>query len=326
MQELVLPAQNPGFKCSATREHSTELSYYLRDNAKQTMNIRLVTVVGAYAGMLPHMLSHYRSLGVEEFIIHAHASTCEDRVLSEIREITDAYGGQVASVNVGPWLTGMNAALYTSSRAERPEDWFILADQDELQVYPDSLKSIINYCERYGYTFIEGSLIDRISETGRLNEVQTGVPVWEQFPLGAMISGRLLGSVINKIVAVKGGVQLIDGQHRAYSGFGCPPSSVYVPVHHFKWVAGVEVQLENRVALNRRLRPPSTDLYTAECERFLAYYRENGCFKVDEPRLMVARCSPHYAYWETIREWRMSAPYFSPDLAANLHRRTLRHS
>jgi len=44
------------------------------------MRIHLVTVVGESAHWLPHMLAHYRGLGIESFLIHAHLSRPDDPV------------------------------------------------------------------------------------------------------------------------------------------------------------------------------------------------------------------------------------------------------
>lgn len=288
--------------------------------------LHLISVVGEYADVLPHMLSHYQSLGIDDFIIHAHATSSDDPILAKISTYAAEVGAVVASTSIVPWITSLNSVLYTISRSEYSDDWFIIADQDELQSYPDNLRSIIRYCDQNGYTFIEGSLVDRLSLDGKLNKVNRDQTIWEQFPLGSMLSGALLGAVTNKIVAVKGSVRLEDGQHRGYSGFGCPPQSVYVPVNHFKWVEDIDLRMERRIALNRKFRNPATDLYTYECDRFLRYYKQEGCIRIDDPNLMVARCNPDYPHWDRVKEWRSVAHFFAPDLALNFHRKSRREA
>jgi hypothetical protein len=285
------------------------------------IKLALITVAGARVDVLPHMLSHYQALGVDDFIIHAHAQACDDSVLEDISRSASKVGAKIASTNVGPWITNLNSILYTISRSScSNDDWFIIADQDELQVYPDDLRSIISYCDRHGYTYIEGCLIDRLSADGKLLEVHDDRSVWEQFPLGSIISGALLGAVINKVVAVKGNIRLGDGQHLSYSGIGCPIASAYVPVHHFKWVQGLLAQMERRVDLNSRYRNPNNDLYTAECRRFLEYYGKEGRINLNDPSLLVAHCNPDYLYWEKLKEWRRMAHLFAPELAMFFHR------
>lgn len=282
------------------------------------MNVTLVTVVGESIDILSHMLSHYRTLGVDSFIIHAHGQTCDDPKLISIRKTAADCGTEVTSMNIGPWFAGNNPLLYWLSRVQRPDDWFILADQDELHAYPDDLVDLIGFCDKKGYHFVEGCLIDRISNTGELITVNPLRPIWEQFPLGAMFSARVLGAVTNKIVAAKGFVTLANGQHHAYSGVGCPPSDVYIPVHHFKWVDGLPARLRSRVSSIETLYGSSfamKDLYSRECSRFSSYYAMHWRIVPGEPRILAAPCNPNYPHWETIKAWRLAAPYFSADLA-----------
>lgn len=281
------------------------------------MNITLITVVGGYAGILPHMLAHYKSLGVNEILIHAHGLTRDDEILSEIEHAASEAGATIASVHTGPWFAAMNQALYMLSRSTRPGDWFVLADQDELQAYPDGLVDVIEFCDRKGYTFVEGCIIDRLAKDGTLPKVSSDRPVWEQFPLGALVSGRLLHSVINKVVAVRGSVMLSEGQHHASSGVGCPVSSMYVPVHHFKWVDALLPQLKARVAFNQEFlgARAAMDLYGKECKRFLEHYERHGGIDVSDPSLMAAPCDPLYPFWNKLKEWRSMAGAFSAELA-----------
>jgi hypothetical protein len=262
------------------------------------------------------MIAHYRSLGVRDCIIHAQTQAGSNTIAKDICRIASAYGAEVASNKVQPWLPAYNTAQYTLSRAEAPNDWFILADQDELQVYPDDLMDVIKFCDRKGYDFIEGCLVDRFSESGVLASVKSGSTVWEQFPLGSILSARVLGAVVNKVVAAKGHVKIGPGQHHAHSGIGCPPSELYIPVHHFKWVEGLLSRLRSRI------ESLPEGLYTRECSRFLSYYGEEGRIRLDDPDLLVSKCGPEYPHWKVLRDWRVAAAYFSAHLASLAYRPT----
>lgn len=270
------------------------------------MGIHLVSVVGgpACAGVLPHMLKHYLSLGVDSVILNAHATTRDEQALAEAEEIAGRFGIRLQSVVIGPWSQGINPMLYGVSRLSRPDEWFVMADQDELQVYPDELKSIVEFCDRRGYNYIEGCFVDRVAEGGRLEAVEQQRPIWEQYPIGCVISAKLLRANPNKIVAAKGSVRVWSGQHKALSGVGCSPLECYVPVHHFKWVAGVERSLANRIALFKHLKEP----FWEESCRFLEHLRAHGVIDLDNPSIRAARCEPKYPFWQTLVDERLINP------------------
>lgn len=283
------------------------------------MAIHLVSVIGKVT-MLHQMLRHYGSAGVERMSIHLHLTKSSDPSLSLAMSTLQEFDTAPASINVSQWFTHINHDLISWTRACHPDDWFILADQDELHEYPDDIRSIVNYCDRKGYQYIEGALVDRVAPSGFLEAVTPHTNLGSQFSIGCQLSAVVLKAVVNKIVAVRGAVLLQDGQHRALSGRGCPAESMYVPVHHFKWVEGVYEELTSRLELNRLLRPVAHDLYSAECERFLSYYQLKGKIRLDEESIMAGACDPTYPYWSAIRQARLTAPAFSVELAIADHR------
>jgi hypothetical protein len=268
--------------------------------------VHLVTVVGSYAGILPHMLRHYSGLGVNSFIVHTHAESLDDPVIEEIDQIVDTFGAKVASVNVFPWSATFNQILYRLDRPQRPTDWFILADQDELQFYRDGLFELLDYCDRSGYSYVEGAFVDRLAADGRLGIVRANGSIWSQFPLGAFLTGPLLGASVNKIVAVKGNVAVGYGQHQARGSEGCPVAEHYIPVHHFKWVDGLIDRLQHRI----RTRQMLEEEVWHESDRFLSYYQRHGRIETDDPRFLVSECGEDYPHWDKIKEWRTAARFF----------------
>lgn len=261
------------------------------------MKIHLVSVVGASARLLPHMLAHYRGLGIESFLIHAHLSRLDDPVLGEIQRITDEFGCGIASVTIGPWTQDVNPALYARSRNARPGDWFVIADQDELQAYPGDLRSMIEECELRGFDYMEGGFLDRLSADGTFPEVAADRSISEQFPLGGFLSTPILDANPNKIVVAKGHVGIAPGQHWASGGRGWPADELYVPVHHFKWVGGILQSLERRAAFYGSMGDPLWQ----ESARFLDYCRlHDGRIDINDPLLWIAPCSPSYPHWQTL--------------------------
>ena len=272
------------------------------------MKIHLTTVVGSYVDVLPHMLNHYRSLGIDSFLVNAHIEQSADPVLDQVIEITGKFGCDLASITVGPWVDGLNSKIYRRTMESRPMDWFILADQDELQVYPRDLRACIEQCEARGYQYIEGAFLDRIAVDGGLPAVEQDRPIEAQFPLGGFISTPILGADPRKIVAAKGRVEIGPGQHHATGQRGCPADQYCIQVHHFKWVAGLVPRLMKRAAFSKR----NKESKWKESERFISYHHENnGRIDTTDPRFYISDCAQGYPHWEQAKtmyslhsEWR----------------------
>lgn len=262
--------------------------------------IRLATVVGSYVDVLPHMLTHYRALGVDVFHIHVHMEREGDPVRERVERIAAGHGCAVEGTSIEPWRPGTNPAIYGAIRRRHPDDWFVLADQDELHAYPDALPDLLGYCERRGYDHVEGCFLDRIARDGGFPPVRDDAPIGEQFPLGGFLSWVLMRAYPRKIVATRGRVDIGWGQHLAHSGRGLPIEECLVPVHHFKWVAG----LRDRLAARARARREMNEPYGAESQGFVDYFdRNGGRIALDDPELLIADCAAaDYPHWEEIRE------------------------
>lgn len=149
---------------------------------------------------------------------------------------------------------------------------------------PPSLAHLFESCNRRGYDFIEGTLVDRLAPGGVFGEVDPRAEIWAQFPLTALVTASLLGGEPRKVVAAKGSVALHGGQHGAEGGRGCPLQECHVAVHHFKWTAGIVERLRARLDLLRERGLP----FTEESERFLRYVAEHGeAIDLRDPRFFA---------------------------------------
>jgi hypothetical protein len=265
---------------------------------EEPMNIHLVTLVGSHVKQLPYMLDHYRKIGVKSFIVNVHAHSPDDPVLSEARQIVGDFGCEIANVIVESWSAAVHQGAYHRFRSGEASDWFLIADQDEFQVYPGDLFNIIEECEREGYEYIRGCFIDRIAADGSFPELHLDKPIEDQFPLGCIFTYRILGGAPLKVVAAKRNVMLGPGNHHPMNGIGCPITDCFVQVHHYKWVREIVSRLEDLA--NSELDMPE---YKSECRKFVEYYRANdGRIDIADPELLVSECKPEYKYWEQIKE------------------------
>jgi hypothetical protein len=260
--------------------------------------IHLVTVVGGHFNVLPHLLEHYRALGVESFFVNAHLTRQNDPTLDQIREITTRFGCGVASVTVGDWQL-VQRELYERQRRAYPNDWFILADHDELALWPNGVKETIEDCDSQGYDHLRGCLIDRIARDGTFPELQDGEPVAGQFPLGAFFTNPVQAADPRKVVAVKGALPIRKGQHHAIGGKSCPTRDHYLEIHHFKWHAGIEKRLADRAVMLR----DQGHGHWIESARFAQYHSiTQGQINMEDPHLHVGECNPSYEHWERVKK------------------------
>jgi hypothetical protein len=262
------------------------------------VQVHLTTVVGSFVKVLPHMLAHYRDLGISSFLINVHLSYRDDPIIKEVERVTTEFGCCIASVTVGDWNLEQQK-MADISRQRYPDDWFIYADQDELQIYPYDLFEIIGHCDQKGYDYITGAFIDRIGPDGGFPEVTYERSLWSQFPLGGFITYPILGGYPKKVVAAKGHVALNLGQHRALNGRGCPVEKFFIQVHHFKWANGIVEHLKQRAEDQKKLNLP----HWIESQKFISHYeKHNGKFDIRDPVLLITECHRDYKYWEYIRQ------------------------
>ncbi len=262
--------------------------------------VHLNTLVGGRSVVtLRAMLEHYRNLGVESFIINVHLTRQDDPLLDEVCFITKDFGVPIASVAVGEWLQVLRR-VYKESRTSYPDDWHILADNDELQVYPMALSELEIMCKEKNYDYVCGCWVDRLSADGKFPQIDSSRSLWDQFPLGAFLSYPVGAADPRKVVFAKSNVDVCLGQHFARNGRCCPITEVFVQVHHFKWVGGIIAELEKRA---ETLKEAGYGFYV-EASRFLKYFANNGgAANVTDPLILAAKCEQNYEHWPLIQNW-----------------------
>ncbi len=254
-------------------------------------------MVGGHIEQLPFMIDHYRDLGVERFSINLQLNHADDSAREAVREITKACGCDVASTTIGDWQT-IQQQVWTAAMQETPNEWCVLADQDELQIYQDGLPAVLSFCDRHGYDYVTGAVVDRVSQDGSLSVLSSGTPLWSQFPLGGFISYPMMGADIRKVVAAKGHVGISIGRHIAFSGSRCPTQECFVQVHHFRWTAGLVERLRRRANHFRNSNVP----HWIESARCVKYFDEhNGRIDIADKRFLLAPCEPAHPHWQMFR-------------------------
>jgi hypothetical protein len=210
--------------------------------------IRLLTVIGHGTTLLPHFIKHYQQY-VDEINIAVYET---DMFPSLANEVSQIIGNQdnvkivkVIKDRVFDW--DRVTKLYNFIKSQKPNDWWVIADIDELHLYPnDNLNYLVDNCEKYGYQLVRGGFIDRIGEGGEFSEIAPEVSLFDQFPNAGFFRYPMSKACPNKVCVMKGHIEITSGQHYAkilgqttwrWQGWNHPlinPHS-FVQVHHFKW-------------------------------------------------------------------------------------------
>jgi hypothetical protein len=191
------------------------------------------------------MLKHYEDKVNKSYVV-VYRQSDDDKILEEIEEL----GITPYKVVTEPKFNWEKVTdLYNEIKKTKPNDWWIVSDDDELQVYPYGIETIIECCERDGYHFVTGGFLDRIGPGGSFPEVTPDTNLHEAFPNAGFFRYPMSGANPNKVTLMKGHIDLVPGQHYAIVGnknsWGTrhrrrmPIQDVFVQVHHFKWDSSV---------------------------------------------------------------------------------------
>ena len=217
--------------------------------------INFVTVVGHNITMLPHMLEHYKNI-VDEIYVVVYRQHENDGILDEIKSLgITPY--KVVTEEKFNWERVTQ--LYNEVKRTKPQEWWVVSDDDEFHVYPKPIREMISECEENGWEFITGGFLDRIGENGEFPLVTKETNIWSKFPLAGYFRYPMSGACPNKVCIMKGSIDVTPGQHYAIideahvwgeEGVSHPlrypigRGEGFIQVHHFKWDSTVLERLK----------------------------------------------------------------------------------
>lgn len=271
------------------------------------MKLNLVTVTNKVI-TLKQMLDHYTDI-VDNIYVIAYKTSNDDTIVDDIEKL----GITPYKVVTGsPFQYELVTNLYNEIKYTKPDDWWIVADDDELHIYPNDIREMITECEHNGWDFISGGFIDRIGKDGTFPLVTSFTNLWEAFPYSGFFRYPLSGACPNKVCVMKGKVQLSNGQHYAVydnkSVWGIegtkhpkryPIERGFIQVHHFKWDSTILDRLEKVSNIKED--------YTFWKEYKKMYnniIRNGGKIDVNNDEFLFDRMSENtyisYKHWETL--------------------------
>lgn len=200
-----------------------------------------------------------------------HDQLCKQSTLTKILEPFDA---EIAHTHIGEYNGLAWRREKTLSQYCTDKDWVLIGDLDEFAEFDEDINTVTKYCEQNGYDYVHGELVDRISLDGRLAQMDAS-PIWQQFPLSADLTGVICAADKRKVPLIRPFVKLVEGQHQAINGRGCPREEIMIPVHHFKWDETVIERCHSM--LNTWIFPGQNvdDWRHQERNRFLKFASEN---------------------------------------------------
>jgi hypothetical protein len=262
-----------------------------------TGRIHFTCVIGGADGqLLPHLVNHYRHLGVTSFRIVAQVISADDPAWATLSHYARRAGIDFVHTHFGPWSLDLHQRLIRHVMDDNPHDWYVVADADELHVYDRDLTDVIELCERDGYDTVGGCLLDRVGADGDFPELDD-TTIWQRYPLAGSISAGLLKALPLKVTLARGIVDLLPGQHGAPDGRQVPHQRICAQVHHFKWTASVVSRLVTRIEqLDSTELRASHSAILRENRRFLTHLRRHGGrIDITNPRLRLHPCGSRYA-------------------------------
>jgi len=273
--------------------------------------LNLVTVVGHNTTMLPHMLNHYKDI-VDNIYVVVYRQHTLDGILEDVINL----GIKPYKVVTEPKFNWERVTeLYNEVKQTKPNEWWVVSDDDEFHIYPKPIREMIDGCEENGWEFITGGFLDRIGERGEFPLVEKDTNIWEKFPLAGFFRYPMSGACPNKVCVMKGSVDVTPGQH--YVDFGDGTNSWgkdninhpkryplkrgegFIQVHHFKWDSTV---------LERLKEVSETKKDYTFWQEYLKMYKgiESNGWKIDidndEFKLqhMIRKIHSEYSEWQKL--------------------------
>lgn len=270
--------------------------------------LRLVTVTGSRVNTLSHMLRHYAHLVDEIYVVVYEWDGFS--TFSSVKEIVSKFpNARIVRREIKEQFNWEYVTqLYNEVKAEHPNDWWIISDDDEFHSYSKPLYQILMDCNKNGWELVRGGFIDRIGMNGIFSEIKEDENIFEQFPMAGFFRYPMSGACPNKVCLVKGSVEITAGQHYAkidghttwkWQGWNHPliaPVDEYnVQVHHFKWDSTCIDRIKSVADIRKDYA--FSDEYL---KMYQALRRENFQMPIDE-KYMFEYCPT--ANYENYKNW-----------------------
>lgn len=276
------------------------------------MKPKLVTITGLRTNTLRQMLSHYKEYVSDIHLVIYNAIDVDNKIeFNRALEIGKEFGCIIHKKKEKVYNWEAVTRFYNEIKSLYPNDWWIVADDDELQLYKTSIEYIIEDSEENGWEFVTGGFIDKIGRDGDFPEVNESTNLWEAFPISSFFRYPISYADANKVTLMKGKIELTNGQHYAridghttwrWQGWRhplrYPVYKNFTQVHHFKWDKSVTNRLKNVADINKEYA------YSLEYKKMHDYLEKNN-YRINLKEFEEWNCNSqknfiHYYRWKKL--------------------------
>ena len=225
--------------------------------------------------IVSHSIKYYKELGVDEFLFVLNTEDENSEKLIEVQNILKEHGIKEKEVWIGEFedhtkKDNMERVVYKNTNLE---DWVVTIDVDEFHKYYVDLRKFIGYCEKMDYICATGELVDRLTETGEITDINENSDIWKTFPVKTNIR-YWNATTYFKVLIRKANVDVSTGHHMAININPARICRINMEVHHFKWRGDVLQKHKDRARIFGKRR----DLDWDAAQRIIDRYRKNGNF------------------------------------------------
>lgn len=219
------------------------------------INITVICSIHTNIELLPHFITHYKSMGVENFIFGVWSGK-NNPIWENIKQFETDSIKFIKSYDE-PLSEPPETAFANRIRTEflKENDWYIPTDLDEFHVFDKNVNvfDVIDDLNRNGEDCVLGQMVDRTTLDGSIPLHITETPsIWEQFPKNCYLTRELLGAYDKKISLSKQPLYIIEGHHGTYNGIGVI-SKKESKCYHFKWFGDLLKKEETKLQRYREM-------------------------------------------------------------------------
>lgn len=228
--------------------------------------IRLLSVVGYGTNLIPHFIEHYSKF-VDEIQLVVYQSIIEPNLINDVKKITSNYDNVKIVKTIEDRILDWEkvAALYNHVKSKKPNDWWVIANIDEFQLYTgDNFSRCIIDCENNGWDVVRGGVLDRVGPNGEIIDIEESINIFKQFPNMGFFSYPMTHLTPNKVCLIKGYIELTSRNNYAkingditskWQGWShpliAPIDFISTQVHSFKWEKTFINQIKTIISNNQ---------------------------------------------------------------------------
>jgi hypothetical protein len=236
--------------------------------------MRLFVCVYDDAGLLPHFLRHYGSVGVTQFHVAAppdladvvtRSSNGFDLVRHEGLDVADSLTG------------GSSAVMMMREQVQAQDEWSVVVDLDEFVEFGSQVTEVVARMDDEGANVARGIMYDRFAVDGQPTAVDQAADLESLFPIRARFIKEVMSGYDLKRVLVKGLLRPCAGAgHHVFEGER--PASQVFDISHYKWREGSVERMRRAYEIVHGSGVP----WSHEYKKVLDHYDRHGRFAWEE--------------------------------------------